>query len=162
MQGGTYRLCFQVCVERSVFVMDNKKCSNRSESDRENGVSIQYGVALDYSSVLRVEKGHIGGNSKPKERRVMSNAMEFSLRFESRDRRRPKHLFRAQHKQVTLQRVNIGHVEKDLRLCRRWGLGCGCGWGEVFRKKRKHRAQFVNYIATAFRVVVVYPPNFFR
>ena len=89
------------------------------------------------TSMLRVEKGHIGGNSKPKERRVISNAMEFSLRFESRDRRCPKYPFRAQHKQATSQRVDIGHVERDLRLCRGWGLRWG--WGEVFRKKRKHR-----------------------
>ena len=50
IQEGAYRLCYQVCVKRSVFVGDSKKCSNRSESDRENGVNIQYwsdGVALD-------------------------------------------------------------------------------------------------------------------
>ena len=84
--------------------------------------------------MLRVEKGHIGGNRKLKEKRVMRNAMEF--RFEYRDRRRPKHPFRAQHKQITLQQVNIGHAERDLDLC----MGRGLGLGEVFRKKRKHRA----------------------
>jgi hypothetical protein len=47
---GTYGLCYHVCVERSVSVGDSKKCGNWFESDRENGVSIQYwpdGVAVD-------------------------------------------------------------------------------------------------------------------
>jgi hypothetical protein len=47
---GTYGLCYHVCVERSVSVGDSKKCGNRFESDKENGVSIQYwpdGVAVD-------------------------------------------------------------------------------------------------------------------
>ena len=31
--------------------------------------------------------------------------------------------------------VNMAHVERGLDLYMGWGLG----WGEVFRKKRKHR-----------------------